>query len=97
MRAATSAHALAAIGQSRSLPFTIEESNKCLGISERVVYRMVIVFCPTQPLPLLSASKITHQTRVEVGNAPPGMPERVFAEVTPEIEVDPLEVVRRIV
>jgi hypothetical protein len=58
---------------------------------------MVIVFCPAQPLPLLSASKITHQPRVEVANAPPGMPEWVFAEVAPQIEVDPLKVVCRVV
>jgi len=55
--------------------FTAEESNKRFGVPKRVVHGMVIVLCSTQTLPLLSASKITHQSCIEVGDPSPGMPE----------------------
>src|SRR5687768_18332242 len=58
---------------------------------------MMIVLRPSQPLPLLRAPEITDQSGVEVGNAPTRMPERVLADIAPEVEVDPLEVVRGIV
>ena len=77
--------------------FTVEESNQRLGVPERVVYWVVIVLRPLQTLPLLSASKVAHHPCVEVGDASPGMPERVLPEVAPEVDVDPLKVVGRVV
>src|ERR1700730_6561345 len=47
---------------------------------------MVIVLRSTEPLPFLSASKITDEPRVEVGYASPGMHKRILSEVAPEIE-----------
>jgi hypothetical protein len=76
---------------------TFEDPNERLGGSEHVVDWMMIVLRPSQPFPLLSVPEITDQSGVEVGNAPTRMPERVLADITPEVEVDPLEVVRRIV
>ena len=61
------------------------------------MHGMVVVLRSTQTLPFLSASKIANEPRVEVGNASSGMPERVLAEIAPEVEIDPLEVVRRVV
>ena len=58
---------------------------------------MMIVFRPSQSLPILRASEITNQAGVEVGDAPARMAKRIFAEVAPEVKVDPLEVVRQIV
>src|ERR1700680_2614666 len=58
---------------------------------------MMIVLRPPQTLPLLSAPKISHKPCVEVGDAAPGVSERVLSEVAPEVEIDPLEVVSRIV
>ena len=84
-------------GKCRASPFTVEESNECLGVPECVVYWMVIVFRPPQTLPLLCASKVAHQPCVVVGDPSSGMPERVLSKVAPEIEVDPLEVVGWIV
>jgi hypothetical protein len=82
---------------SRFSSLTFEDPNERLGVSERVVDWMMIVLRPSQPFPLLSAPKITDQSGVEVGNAPARMPERVLPEVAPEVEIDPLEVVRRVV
>src|SRR5262249_48117903 len=76
---------------------TLEDPNERLGVSERVVDRMMIVLRSAEPLPSLRVSEIADQSRVEVGDAPPRMSERVLSEVAPEVEVDPLEVVRRIV
>src|SRR5712691_5939941 len=58
---------------------------------------MMIVLRSAETLPLLSATEITRQPSVEVGDSSPGMPKRVFAEVPPEVKIDPLEVVRRVV
>jgi hypothetical protein len=80
-----------------SLSLTFEDPNERLGVSERVVDRMVIVLRPPQPLPSLCVSEVTDQSCVEVGNAPTRMPERILSEVAPEVEVDPMEIVRGIV
>ena len=56
---------------------------------------MMIVLRSAETLPFLSAAKIAHQPSVEVGDSSPGMPKRVFAEVPPEVEIDPLEVSTR--
>src|SRR5437867_4390045 len=58
---------------------------------------MMIVLRSTETLPLLSAAEITDQPCVEIGDASSGMPERVLAEIAPEVEVDPLKVVRWVV
>jgi hypothetical protein len=58
---------------------------------------MMIVLRSAETLPLLSAAKITGQPCVEIGDASSGMPERVRTEIAPKVEVDPLEVVRRVV
>ena len=52
---------------------------------------------PPQPLPPLRVAEIADQARVEVGDPPAGVAEWVLAEVPPEVEVDPLEVVRGVV
>src|SRR5262245_7000756 len=57
----------------------------------------MIVLGPPQSLPLLSATEVADQASVEVGDTPAGVPERVLAEVGPKVEVDPLEVVGRVV
>jgi hypothetical protein len=57
--------------------FAVEDSNQRLRVPERVVHGMVIVLRSTETLPFLSASKISHQSRVEVGDPSPGMPERI--------------------
>src|SRR5262245_13503263 len=79
------------------LPLSVEHPDQRLGIAERVVDRVMIVLGPPQALPLLGAAKIADQPGVEVGDASAGVPERVFAEVAPRVEVDPLEVVGRII
>ena len=79
------------------LSLAIEQPNERLGVAERVVDRMMIVLRSAQTLPLLRAAEITDQPSVEVGDASAGVPERVLAEVAPEVEVDPLEVVGRVV
>ncbi len=58
---------------------------------------VVIVLRPSQALPFLRGSKIAHQSCVVVGYPSSGMPEGILSEVAPEIEVDPLEVVGRVV
>ena len=58
---------------------------------------MMIVLRSAKTLPLLSAAEITDQPCVEIGDASSGMPERVRTEIAPKVEVDPLEVVRRVV
>src|SRR5688572_10620983 len=75
----------------------VEQANQCLGVPERVVDRMMIVLRSAETLPVLRLVKIANQPSVDVGDSSSGMPERVHAEVAPEVEVDPLEVVRRIV
>ena len=58
---------------------------------------MMIVLRPPQTLPLLGAAEVADQAGVEVGDAPARVPERVLAEVTPEVAIDSLKVVRPIV
>src|SRR6516162_4480232 len=78
-------------------PLSIEHPDERFGIAERVVDRVMIVLGSPQALPLLGAAKIADQPGVEVGDASAGVPERVLAEVAPEVKVDPLEVVGRII
>src|SRR6266849_3905895 len=77
--------------------FAVEDSNQRLRVPERVVHVMVIVLRSPETLPLLSASKITDEPRVEVGYASTGMPKGILSDIAPEVEVDPLKVVGRIV
>jgi len=64
-----------------NLSFTVEDSDERLGVPEGVVYWMMIVLRSTETLPLVSASEITDQPRVEVGDPSRRMPEWVHAEV----------------
>ena len=57
---------------------------------------MMIVLRSAETLPLLSAAEIANHG-VEVGDPSARMPKRVLAEIAPEVEIDPLEVVRRVV
>src|SRR5437870_11051043 len=58
---------------------------------------MMIVLRSTQTLPPLRASEIPYQSRIEVGDPSPRVTKRVRTEVAPEVEIDPLKVVGRIV
>ena len=77
--------------------FTGEKPNQRLGVTERIMHRMMIVLGPTQTLPLLGASEVTDESCVEIGDPSSRMAERVLSEVAPEVEVDPLKIVGRIV
>ena len=69
----------------------IEQSNERLGVTERVMDGIMIMRRSAETFPLLSAAKIADQPCVEIGGASSGMPERVLAEIAPEVEIDPLE------
>src|SRR6266545_2292325 len=77
--------------------FTGEKPKQCLCVTERIMHRMMIVLGPTQTLPLLGASEVTDESCVEIGDPSSRMAERILSEVAPEVEVDPLKVVGRIV
>src|SRR3990167_4636884 len=81
----------------RPSTFAVEHPDQRLSVSECVVDRVMIVFGPPQTLPLLCVAKVANQSSVEVADAAAGVPERVLAEIPPEVEVDPLEVVGRVV
>jgi hypothetical protein len=74
-------------------PLTVEQPNQGLSVPERVVDRMMIVLGSAKTLPFLRTVKIADEPCVEISDPSPGVPKRVHAEVAPEIEVDPLEVV----
>lgn len=78
-------------------PLPVEHPDERLGIAEGIVDRVMIVLGPPQSLPLLRAAEVADQASVEVGDTPAGVPERVLAEVAPEVEIDPLKVVGRVV
>jgi hypothetical protein len=63
----------------RRSALAVEDSNQRLRVPERVVHEMVIVLRSTETLPLLSASKITDEPRVEVGYASTGMPKGILS------------------